>query len=144
MKNKLVKTMILILLIITVLAVGIVFGYVYFFKSPGVNKPHVPTAAEMSAAQYALPQITTNLQGGSIIQVTITLQADSSKAKDELDKRKAQVMDTINGLLHDMTKVDLEKPDGLNLLKKKIIQSINSYMSDGKVTDVYYANPIIQ
>jgi flagellar FliL protein len=143
MNNKLVKTMLIILLILTALAVGVVLAYMFVFKSAS-GPPQPPTAAELASRQYALQQITTNLQGGSVIQVTITLQADSGKAKDELDKRKAQVMDTIDGILHNTSRVDLEKPDGLIQLKKKIMQSINAYMQDGHVVDVYYANPIVQ
>jgi flagellar FliL protein len=143
MGSKLVKILVIILLIIVVLGVGVVAGYKFLAKG-STSKPKPPTAAELASEQYALQQITTNLQGGAMIQVTITLQADSGKAKDELDQRKAQVLDTIEGILHNTTQVDLEKSDGMIRLKQKIMQSINTYMQDGRVTDVFYANPIIQ
>src|ERR1700730_6716846 len=108
MANKSLKTMIFILLFILVLAIAFVFGYEYFSKSASA-KPTVQSADQLQQEQYSLGEITTNLQGDSVIQVTITLQTNNMKARDELEKRKAQVMDTVGNILHNSTKVDIDK-----------------------------------
>lgn len=134
----------------SLLIIGVVFlavaavgaGYETLGKKP--SKPAPPTAAELQAWQFPVSQITTNLAGSGVIQVTFTLQAPNSKVTAELQARTAQISNAIIGVLHNMSSADIMQPGGQNYLRERIRDSINSFLTSGKLTTVYIDSLIIQ
>lgn len=103
-----------------------------------------PSAGDLAKSRYDLPQMTTNLAGGSVVQLQVALQADSPKTKEELDLRKVQVQDAVIGILHNWKREDLDKPQGLEKLKGEIMKKVNELLRDGRVQQVYLASIIVQ
>lgn len=141
-QNKLFNIGLIIMISISLLGVAAVVGFKYVTTTSAT--PKTPTADELAKGQFVVDKITTNLSGMSLIQVGFTVQADSDKTKAELDLRKSQVKDAINTILHKTTKVDLEKPEGLNLLKENVRKKIQSMLSHGQILDVYISDIVIQ
>ncbi|PWK12704.1 flagellar basal body-associated FliL family protein [Tumebacillus permanentifrigoris] len=134
-----------LLTIIAVVLIGILglVGYKMFWKTDGAE-PEVPTAKELLASQFEIGKMTTNLAGNALIQATISVQGDSTKMKTELEERKVQVKDVVNSVLHKTTPADLEKAEGIELLKVKLIGELNKVMLEGKVTNVYISDIVVQ
>lgn len=88
--------------------------------------------------------MTTNLAGGSVIQLTVSLQGDSAKTREELELRKVQVQDAVNDILHNWKREDLEKPQGQEKLKADILKRVNEILRDGRVVQVYLPSIIVQ
>ena len=63
--------------------------------------------------------------------------SDDAKAP-EFEARKPQIRDTIISILNTKRPDDLLKKEGKNFLKEEIKASINSFLVDGKVEDIYY------
>ncbi|MBL0388919.1 flagellar basal body-associated FliL family protein [Tumebacillus sp. ITR2] len=112
--------------------------------SKSADEPDVPTATELLDSQFDIGKMTTNLAGSSLIQATISVQGDSKKMKTELEERKVQVRDIINSVLHQTTQADLEKADGIELLKVKLMGELNKVMLEGKVTNLYISDIVVQ
>lgn len=144
-QNKLFNIALIIIISIAMLGAVAIVGFRYMestTQAAKLNKP--PTAEKLAQSQFVVDKITTNLSGSSLIQLGITLQVDSTKGVAELGLRKVQVKNTINEILHSTTQVDIEKDGGYRLLEAKIIEGINKYMQDGKVTAVYITDIVIQ
>jgi flagellar FliL protein len=63
--------------------------------------------------------------------------SDDAKAA-EFEARKPQIRDTIISILNTKRAEDLLKKEGKNYLKEEIKASINSFLVDGRVEDIYY------
>lgn len=132
------------LAIIGILAVVLIGGgAVYkFVIVPGQNAP--PSAAELQSWQYQVDKITTNLQGPNMIQAQFTLQAPNANVAAELSNRAAEVDDAIISVLHNVSADELSQAGGNTFLKGLIAKRINSFMTSGKIVDVYINSLIVQ
>ena len=63
--------------------------------------------------------------------------SDDAKAA-EFEARKPQIRDTIISILNTKRADDLLKKEGKSYLKEEIKASINSFLVDGSVEDIYY------
>jgi flagellar protein FliL len=142
-RNKAFNIVLLIVIAVVLFAILGLVGYNMFFKKDA-HEVTVPTATELLESQLDIGKMTTNLAGNSLIQASFTIQGDSADLKHELEQRKLQVKDVINGVLHKTTQADLEKAEGLELLKVQLIGELNKVMHEGKVTNVYISDIVVQ
>jgi flagellar protein FliL len=140
------KTFNIALIIIVALALLGIVGVVAWktVLAPAGTEPQVPTAKELLDSQLDIGKMTTNLAGNGLIQATFSVQGDSANAKKELEERKLQVKDVINTVLHSTTQADVQKPDGLDKLKSRVVVELNKVMQDGKVTNLYISDIVVQ
>ncbi|BCJ85269.1 flagellar basal body-associated FliL family protein [Effusibacillus dendaii] len=144
-QNRLFNIALIIIISIAMLGVVAIVGLQYIGSAQNQPKAPKPVAADkLAATQFQVEKITTNLAGSSLIQIQVYLQVDGSKAMDELNLRKVQVKDTITQILHTTTHVDLQKTEGVQLLKQHIKDAVNQYLQNGKVIDVYIPDIVIQ
>ena len=142
-RNKALNIALIVIIAVALLGiVGIVAWKTVL--APASNEPEVPTAKELVESQFELGKMVTNLAGNALIQATISVQGDGKDMKTELEERKAQVKDIINGVLHTTTQADIEKPDGYERLKLRIVGELNKVMLEGKVTNIYLSDIVVQ
>jgi len=142
-RNKMFNIALLVIIALALLGIVGVVAYKTFAVT-GSDEPEIPTAKELQASQMDLGKMTTNLAGNSLIQANIAIQGDSEKAKVEIETRKLQVKAIVNGVLHTTTQADIEKPDGLERLVLRIVGELNKVMLEGKVTNVYISDIVVQ
>ena len=123
-----------------VLAVILVVGVIYI-TSPHTKKKVVLTPTQLQALQYTVPSLTTNLFDNSMIQTTIVLQTDSQKTMSTLNSSTAQVNNDVIGVLNDTSSSEINLPNGLTLLKQRLMKSLSVF---GKITAVYFTQFIVQ
>nr|NNM91174.1 hypothetical protein [Bacilli bacterium] len=116
--------------------------YEFLLKPP--SKPVPPSAAQLQSWQYQVDKLTTNLQGGNMIQIQFTLQAPNSNVLAELTSRASQVDDGILSILNSLSASEILQPGGYTYLKDLIIKKINGFLTTGKIINVYVNNSIIQ
>ncbi|PWI58194.1 flagellar basal body-associated FliL family protein [Sulfoacidibacillus thermotolerans] len=129
------------ILAIGVIVVGGAAAYEFVIK-PMDSGP--PSAAQLAAWQYSVPKITTNLQDNGIIEMQVTLQAPSAAVAAELSDRAAQVEDAVIAVLHGLSGQQIMQPGGRHLVKLLVLKRINSFLTSGKVTEVYIDSLIVQ
>ena len=153
-----------LLMVINILAMGIVAYFQYKFMDMESKRPDLtqllkekdaaPVASEEAAGEQKTTEIvkkenllpldsfTVNLAQGEGPRRYVRLDAvlkmsDDAKAA-EFEARKPQIRDTIISILNTKRADDLLKKEGKSYLKEEIKASINSFLVDGSVEDIYY------
>lgn len=142
MKNKLLTIMLIMLLAIALIGVLAVVVINNMNSTKGVNQQ--PSADEIVKESVDIPEITTNLAGNQYIKIAFTIQTDSSKAKDELDKRSFQAKNIIITQLSEMKGEELTSKVGKEKLQEVIKTELNKVMQEGQVKQVYITSLILQ
>lgn len=91
----------------------------------------------------ALDSFTVNLAQGEgsprrYVRLDAVLKMSEDAKAPEFEARKPQIRDTIISILNTKRADDLLKKEGKSFLKEEIKASINSFLVDGKVEDIYY------
>ena len=99
-------------------------------------------AREEDGQLFPLEPFTANLAQGDgprrYLRVKAVLKFSKTSKEDEFRGRKAQIRDTIITLINAKRAKDILKLDGKNSLKEEIKASINTFLIDGSVIDIYY------
>ena len=93
-------------------------------------------------ALLQLQPFTANLAQGDgprrYIRLNTVLKFSKDSKEQEYSNRKAQIRDAVISILNSKRPEDLLKVEGKEYLKEEIKSSINSFLIDGKVVDVFY------
>ncbi len=91
---------------------------------------------------YPLEPFTANLAQGEgprrFIRISLVLKFSKETKKEEVDARKPQISDTIISMLNAKKPEELLKKEGKDYLREEIKTSINNFLVDGQVADIYY------
>ncbi|MBF4499949.1 flagellar basal body-associated protein FliL [Savagea sp. SN6] len=143
MKNNKGLMMILIALVMVVL-IGVVGIVLWLNFSKGDAAPKEPSIDEVVEQTVEFEEITTNLNARQFIRISLTIETDSKKAAEELEKRKFQVNSKVIKELSEMSPEDFEGKAGKQAFEETIKAQINPLMQEGEVTQVYIVSYIIQ
>ncbi len=91
---------------------------------------------------YPLEPFTANLAQGEgprrFIRISLVLKFSKETKKEEVDARKPQISDTIISMLNSKKPEELLKKEGKEYLKEEVKTSINNFLVDGQVLDIFY------
>ncbi|MBA2404643.1 MAG: flagellar basal body-associated FliL family protein [Bdellovibrionales bacterium] len=152
-----------LLMVVNILAMGTVAYFQYRFmdleaKRPDLtqllkekNSPEASTDAtgeqktvEIVKKENLLPldSFTVNLAQGEgprrYVRLDAVLKMSEDAKAPEFEARKPQIRDSIISILNTKRADDLLKKEGKSFLKEEIKASINSFLVDGRVEDIYY------
>ena len=154
--------LVLILLFINIAALGFVGFQQYQFMQMESKRPDLgellkqsnesvsadvldeqkPTETLSKETLVDLETFTVNLAQGDgprrYVRLNAVLKMSQDSELTEIQSRKPQIRDTIISILNSKRPEDLLKRDGKIYLKEQIRSSINSYLIEGKVEDIYY------
>ncbi len=106
------------------------------------QKSETGEAKEQSGKLFPLDGFTANLAQGDgprrFIRLNAVLKLSSEAKEEEYKARKPQIRDAIISILNAKRPQDLLKVQGKEYLKEEIKSSINTFLVEGKVLDVYY------
>ncbi|WP_413585349.1 flagellar basal body-associated protein FliL [Bdellovibrio sp. HCB274] len=77
-------------------------------------------------------------KGRRVAKVNIELELKGDKAAEEIDKRKAQIRDIIIIILSSKTYEEVSTREGRDSLKNEIKDTINSFLVQGKISNVLF------
>jgi len=77
-------------------------------------------------------------RGNKLLKVNMELEVDGSKVAGEIDKRKPQIRDIIIILLSSKTYPQLNSPEGREFLREEIRDTVNSFLTTGKIKRVLF------
>ncbi|WP_078380889.1 flagellar basal body-associated protein FliL [Sutcliffiella halmapala] len=140
-RNKLVNTMIIILLIITLLGVVALITMNVFYAD---NSTDTESIDEIIKHTVDIEEITTNLKSGGYLRVQFKVQTDSKKARTELEKREFQVRSIVIHEISNKKSSDFGDDKGIENLEKEIQTKLNEVMQDGLVVQVYTTSFLLQ
>ncbi len=153
----------LILGIVLVVLVGAILGLLMF--APGVvpflgEKPADQTTADQTASgkektkepetlgiMYAMEPYIVNLVDPNVqryLKLKLELELSNAKVQSEIDLRMPQIRDSILVLLSSKSFNDIKTVEGKMRLRMEIIGRINSFLSEGRVKNVYFTEFVVQ
>lgn len=99
-------------------------------------------AAKTEGLLYPIEPFTANLAQGDgprrYIRISLVLKFTKETKKEEVDARKPQISDTIISMLNAKKPEELLKREGKEYLKEEIKTSINNFLVDGHLEEIYY------
>ena len=141
MKNKLLLTMLIILVSITL--VGVI-ALVVINQLSKEEEDVEPTIEEIVEASVEIPEVTSSIANNNFARLSMTIQTDSLEAGEELAQREFQVKDIIIDELAEMTRANLEGREGKNAFEEIVKNRVNELMQEGQVIEVYTTSIVIQ
>lgn len=102
---------------------------------------HDSEAQEFIGQTVPLETFLVNLsgnRGNKLLKVNMELEVDGSKVAGEIDKRKPQIRDIIIILLSSKTYPQLSSPEGREFLREEIRDTVNSFLTTGKIKRVLF------
>ena len=99
-------------------------------------------AIEEDGILFPLDGFTANLAQGDgarrYLRLRAVLKFSKDSSEEEFKSRKPQIRDSIISIINAKRPEDLLKLEGKNFLKEEIKASINSFLVDGNIIDIYY------
>lgn len=106
------------------------------------SQDKIGQAKEQDGILFPLEGFTANLAQDDgprrFLRLNAVLKFSVNSSEEEFKARKPQIRDAIISLINAKRPDDLLKLEGKNFLKEEIKSSINSFIIDGSVIDVYY------
>ncbi len=96
---------------------------------------------------YSLDSFVVNLAeagGNRYLRVTMELELTDEVLHTELDQRLPQVRNAMLMILPSKKAEDINTVDGKLALRDQLIDEINSFMTTGEVTNIYFTEFVIQ
>lgn len=106
------------------------------------NKSGAQSIDDIVDYSYETPEITTDLKDGSFVRIQFQIVTDGKKAQSEISKREFQLKNILIKELAKMKEADFKS--GLSSLEEDVQAKLNDVMTEGKITDVYTINKILQ
>lgn len=82
--------------------------------------------------------------GKRFLKLTLTLEMDRITLQPEIEAKLAQITDAIIVLLSSMAYEDISTVEGKTKLRSQIVSRCNTFLSSGKIKNVYFSEFIIQ
>jgi flagellar FliL protein len=77
-------------------------------------------------------------RGNKLLKVNMELEVEGEKVMEEIDKRKPQIRDIIIILLSSKTYAQLSSAEGKEFLREEIRDTVNSFLTKGKIKRVHF------
>lgn len=140
MNKKMFQTLIIVLLTLLVAGAG---ALVFVFQTSGEEKEDRDLSLEeMVEYSFETEELNTDLEDGSFVRIQFQIIADSPEAKEEVKNRAFQFK---NMLIKELSVMDRDSfKTGLTELEERMKNKLNEVMEEGKVTDVYTVNKVLQ
>jgi flagellar basal body-associated protein FliL len=106
-----------------------------------------PAAAAPKEYIYSVGEITVNLNEPGYkryIKVDVSLGSTDKALETELAEYMSKVKDTINEILRSKKIEDINTAEKTDAIKNEIRDKVNSLLTKGKVTKVYFNQILIQ
>lgn len=152
-----------LLMIVNIAAMGTVAYFQWKFMQMEAKRPDLtqllkeqkePSASDEASGEQKstevvkkenllpLDSFTVNLAQGEgprrYVRLDAVLKMSDDAKAPEFEARKPQIRDSIISILNTKRAEDLLKKEGKSFLKEEIKASINSFLVDGRVEDIYY------
>ncbi|TCT26764.1 flagellar FliL protein [Melghiribacillus thermohalophilus] len=140
MNQKAIKIMLSILISLVVL--GIIAIVIVLNIKSDANADGTRNIDEILESSFETEEITTDIKDDRFVRVQFRIVTDSDDAKEELQKRDFQLKNILIKELSQMEEEDFKT--GIENLEDTIKLKLNQLMNEGKVTDVYTTQKVIQ
>ncbi|WP_318937002.1 flagellar basal body-associated protein FliL [Oceanobacillus halotolerans] len=128
--------------LISLLVIGIIALAVFLYLTNEKEASGEQTIDDIVEYSYETSDITTDLEDGTFVRIQFQIVTDGKDAKEEISKREFQLKNILIKELATMNEEDFKA--GLSDIEDVVQLRLNELMTEGKVTDVYTINKILQ
>lgn len=144
-KPKKKKTLLVVLLCLLILAGSAAATYFYLNRGDGAETGDPASLKKDQLEVLDMGEMIVNLAGGHYLRTKIVLEHPANKKlAEELKKKKHKVSDTLISSLRGKSLSDINSPDSIENLKASLLAEINSHLTNGKVTGIYFTDFLVQ
>jgi len=144
MNRKSLIFMILALILGVALGTGGTIGaQKYIFDSPEESSTTAVSHAKKTGPLLSIGEFTVNLQGGSFLKTTITVQVTDEKAMEHLKEGDAFLKDRVNTVLANKSLADVQNSSAREKLRGELVDKLNE-VAENKITDVLFLSLVYQ
>ncbi|MDX1763884.1 MAG: flagellar basal body-associated FliL family protein [bacterium] len=148
------KLLFLIAALLLILGGGGFGAYTFYFQKPAeTTEPEEPTATaaqdleKLVGTMYPMEPFLVNIDDSEqtrFLKTSLTLEFNGEDVRPEIEKRIAQIRDTILLLLSSKGFSDVRTSDGKYILREEILERLNSILVTGQVSNVYFTEFVVQ
>lgn len=141
MRNKLMAAAAILMAVIILLGAGAVFYYIKYINNESQEELSIEQVIKHSVE---VPEITTNLNDDTLIQISFMIETDGKKAREELEKREFQIKDIV---INELSEIDADQLKGKKAkqdLEDKLTEQIDGLMQEGRIVQIYTTSSILQ
>ena len=152
------KILVLLIGVLMVFMLGLGGGlFMMWNKLSDLNAQSVANASEKAGAEsglevpvgpiFSLDTFIVNLadQGGTrYLRVTMDLELGSPELETEISQRLPQVRDSILMILPTKRFEDISTVQGKTSLRDEMLETINGFLAQGKITTIYFKEFVVQ
>jgi flagellar FliL protein len=145
-KSNVLKIVIIVVLLLVVVGAS-TFAGIYFVglkNSSSTDKP--AKVVEVIEITYALDEFLVNLsdEDGRILKVNVVIShEENKKLAEELVLKKPIIRDVVNTSFRSKKSADFV-PTSIDAMKNDLIATINTVLTKGKISHVYFNDIFIQ
>jgi len=113
----------------------------------GTNPAHGNSIEQPLGPIYSLTTFIVNLAdkgGNRYLRVTMDFELGNPEVETELNKRLPQVKDCILMILPSKRFEDISSVEGKIALRDEILEKLNSLLTQGKITNIYFKEFVVQ
>jgi len=140
-RNKLMAAGAILMAVIILLGAGAVFYYIKYINNESQEELSIEQVIKHSVE---VPEITTNLNDDTLIQISFMIETDGKKAREELEKREFQIKDIV---INELSEIDADQLKGKKAkqdLEDKLTEQIDGLMQEGRIVQIYTTSSILQ
>jgi flagellar FliL protein len=82
--------------------------------------------------------------GKRYLKATLSLELDRAEVKSEIETKTVKIRDAVLVLLSSKSFGDISTPEGKRRLREEIVTRINTFLTTGRVTGVYFTEFVVQ
>ena len=152
------KILLLLIGVVMVLMLGLGGGlFMMWNKLSTLNTQSVADAGEKPDQEknlehplgpiFSLDTFIVNLAdkgGNRYLRVTMDLEMGNAELETEINKRLPQVRDSILMILPTKRFEDISTIQGKTALRDEMLETINGYLAQGKITKIYFKEFVVQ
>ncbi|WP_066193862.1 flagellar basal body-associated FliL family protein [Gracilibacillus timonensis] len=138
MSPKIIKTLVAMLLVITI--AGVVAIFFVLNKEPDTGK--AMNIDDMVENSYTTEEIRTDLPDGNFVLIQFQFITDTRDGLEEIEKREFQIKNEFIKLAVNMTAEDFKH--NLAEVESEMKTAMNTHMEEGNIVEVLVINKVIQ
>lgn len=133
--------------LLVILLAGGALGGKYYLDQQAVKKVAAQQKAASAGILWAMDTFIVNLMdngGERYLKVAMQLELSDPEVVPELKEIKPKLRDAVLGILASKSLKDVSTAEGKQRLKEEISNRLSSYLSKGKIYQIYFTEFVIQ
>lgn len=106
-------------------------------KEQGMEKEEAPYIGKLIPLETFLVNLAGS-RGRKLAKINMELEVEGERVEEEIDKRKPQIRDIIIIMLSSKTHAQVSTKEGKDFLRTEIRDTVNAFLTKGKIKSVFF------